>query len=255
VRSSEFRADPDYFTKLVGRESALLHDVGVMVDAGITLLDFGCGAGDLVAAYRDAGVAAFGCDIVLPDPGSERAETQRREGVIRVIPSGTYRLPFEDDTFDVVVSNQVFEHVMDFDVAIGELRRVTRPGGVGFHVFPARYCWREPHAYVPLATIMRSRAWLRIWAGLGIRNEFQAGLSAGEVARTNREYLLRDTNYPTRSAVRSAFVRHFASCSFVEQAYLRHHPAFPRTFGRLSPLMPLAGWLCSTFRARAVLVR
>lgn len=240
---------------IISMESALLRDAGVTVDGEVTLLDFGCGEGKLVATYREAGVTAFGCDIALPEPLSERGETYRREGIIRAIDNENYRLPFADDTFDVVVSNEVFEHVMDYDVAIRELRRVTKPGGVGLHLFPSRYGWRETHTYVPLSTIVRSRPWLRIWAGFGIRNEFQGGMSTGQVARLNREWLLSNTNYLTRPAIRSAFSQHFSSCSFVEQAYLQHHPGFSRTFGRLSPLMPLAGWMYSILRCRVVLVQ
>ncbi len=38
-------------------------------------------------------------------------------------------LPFEDDSFDVVICNHVLEHVPDDRRAMAELARVTRPGG------------------------------------------------------------------------------------------------------------------------------
>ena len=40
------------------------------------------------------------------------------------------RLPFDDDAFDAVVSNQVIEHLADTDAFVAEIRRVLRPGGV-----------------------------------------------------------------------------------------------------------------------------
>ena len=40
------------------------------------------------------------------------------------------RLPFEDGTFDAVVSNQVIEHVFDTDHFVAESHRVLKPGGL-----------------------------------------------------------------------------------------------------------------------------
>jgi ubiquinone/menaquinone biosynthesis C-methylase UbiE len=39
------------------------------------------------------------------------------------------KLPFPDESFNVAVSTQVFEYVADVDAALGEVRRVLRPGG------------------------------------------------------------------------------------------------------------------------------
>lgn len=38
-------------------------------------------------------------------------------------------LPFEDDTFDVVVANHMLYHVPDIHTALGEVRRLLKPGG------------------------------------------------------------------------------------------------------------------------------
>ena len=48
------------------------------------------------------------------------------EGIVRDMPDG--RIPFDDDTFDVVVSNQVFEHVPDLAAVLEEIHRVLRSG-------------------------------------------------------------------------------------------------------------------------------
>jgi ubiquinone/menaquinone biosynthesis C-methylase UbiE len=39
------------------------------------------------------------------------------------------RLPFADQVFDVVLATEVFEHVVDLDGVLAELKRVLRPGG------------------------------------------------------------------------------------------------------------------------------
>lgn len=44
-------------------------------------------------------------------------------------------MPFEDHTFDIVISNAVLEHVLNMAAFVRELQRVTRPGGIGYHVY------------------------------------------------------------------------------------------------------------------------
>ena len=39
-------------------------------------------------------------------------------------------MPFADGTFDLVLCNHVLEHIEDDQVAIKELARVLRPGGI-----------------------------------------------------------------------------------------------------------------------------
>jgi SAM-dependent methyltransferase len=99
------------------------------------------------------------------------------------------KLPFEDSGIDVIINDQVFEHVLNYPQAIEELCRVMRVGGVFLHIFPSRYRVIEPHIYVPLASIFRPRWWLWLWALLGVRNEFQHGLPAREVVEKNAHFL------------------------------------------------------------------
>lgn len=58
------------------------------------------------------------------------------------------RLPFADESFDVVLSNHVIEHVGD-ELAqrahLAELHRVLRPDGVGYLAVPNRWMLVEPH--------------------------------------------------------------------------------------------------------------
>jgi SAM-dependent methyltransferase len=66
-------------------------------------------------------------------------------------------IPFPAGSFDLVVSNQVLEHVRDLDLLLRESARVLAPGGVSVHVFPAREIWLEPHVGLPL--VHRCRDW------------------------------------------------------------------------------------------------
>lgn len=118
----------------------------------LRVLDFGCGRGEVVGVLRDQGVDAYGADIIYS--GSyfrEQTEGELfQEGRMRVIDDDG-RLPFEEDFFDLVISNQVLEHVEDLETATREMHRVLRPAGIAYHHFPSREVLREGHIGIPLA--------------------------------------------------------------------------------------------------------
>ena len=48
---------------------------------------------------------------------------------------------FSDNSFDLVYSSNVLEHVKGIDLCLGEIHRVLRPSGVGIHSMPSRH-WK-----------------------------------------------------------------------------------------------------------------
>ena len=54
-------------------------------------------------------------------------------------------IPFADETFDAVLSNAVLEHVMDLEAFFREVRRVTRPGGISYHLYHNYYSFSGGH--------------------------------------------------------------------------------------------------------------
>lgn len=69
------------------------------------------------------------------------------------------RLPFDDNSFDLIISEQVFEHLIDQVGLLRELYPIMRPVGHALHGFPARYCLIEPHMYVPIGGPMGHLWW------------------------------------------------------------------------------------------------
>lgn len=116
-------------------------------------LDVGCGTG--VLAER---LAAAGFDMAGVDPSAGMLEilSRRAPGVRAQVGSGT-ELPFDDASFDLVMSVAVMHHVAD-PVAVrqvlGEMVRVVRPGGRVLHWDhnPRNPYWGRLMAKVPQDT-------------------------------------------------------------------------------------------------------
>jgi SAM-dependent methyltransferase len=54
-------------------------------------------------------------------------------------------LPFADESFDVICSNAVLEHVSDLPTLAREMRRVTKEGGIGYHLWHNYYSLSGGH--------------------------------------------------------------------------------------------------------------
>lgn len=228
----------------------MLADLGFTIQPNMKVLDFGAGEGELVAFARAQGFDAYGCDLYDREYSytldrDRTAIALRDEGRLR--PIGTpYQLPFEDSSIDVVISDQVFEHVLNYPQAIEELHRVMRVGGVFLHAFPSRYQLIEPHIFVPLSSIFRPRWWLWLWALLGVRNQFQHGLSAREVIEKNAHFLKCGTNYLSFRKLKQEFAKCFSQVDFVERVFLPYSNR-PRALAKVPFGAALYGLLCSRF--------
>jgi SAM-dependent methyltransferase len=109
--------------------------------AGARVLDDGCGIGQYVGHLSELAREVYGLDYER-----ERVmEAVRRLGNPRVLCAAGEHLPFPDGTFDVVLSNEVIEHVKDDRAAMAEMVRVLRPGGRAVIFCPNRWYPVEQH--------------------------------------------------------------------------------------------------------------
>jgi SAM-dependent methyltransferase len=203
-------------------QQAILRDAGASLDPGRRVLDIGCGNGALVKAWLDAGHDAYGCDFRFKE--GPHAQDLAGQGRIRLVEQQPYRLPFDDASFDILVTNQVMEHVRDYPATIREMRRVVKPGGVTLHMFPSRWRPIESHVRVPLSSVWRNMAWLSLWALLGVRTPGQSGMTRRQVAQSNRTYLQDSTNYLSGRAIRAYFKSCFSDVRHAKALFLRNTP-------------------------------
>jgi SAM-dependent methyltransferase len=124
----------------------------VLASGARRVLDYGCGNGEVVAELRRRGVDCYGTDVFYEGGrfGTPDLDQLVADGSIRRYEESD-PTPFPDRTFDLIISNQVFEHVADLDAAVAELDRILAGDGVMYHHFPSREVLREGHIGIPLA--------------------------------------------------------------------------------------------------------
>jgi SAM-dependent methyltransferase len=97
------------------------------VARGDRVIDVGCGSGALANVLADLVGAENVAGVDPSEPFVAEARVRVPEADLRVGPAES--LPFDDETFDVALSQLVFAFVEDPARAVSEMRRVTRPGG------------------------------------------------------------------------------------------------------------------------------
>ncbi len=96
--------------------------VAAALPPSASLLDVGCGRGSLAAQAIRAAKRSFGVDLA--------AEDLRHNRVVELpILATAYQLPFRAESFDVIASQWVVEHLPEPERAFREMARVLRPNG------------------------------------------------------------------------------------------------------------------------------
>ncbi len=108
----------------------------------LKILEVGTGSGGIAhyfGTHRELACEVTSVDVVDTRNVKDGYEFKKVEGV---------RLPFEDNRFDVVITNHVIEHVGEMEAQyehLTELHRVLSPGGIGYLAIPNRWMPVEPH--------------------------------------------------------------------------------------------------------------
>lgn len=195
------------------------------LDKAIRVLDYGCGAGQIVNALRARDINAFGCDLFYEggDYSDSIPSGLLDRGIIRRMDGN--RIPFDSALFDVVINNQVMEHVENLDLVLAEIQRVLRPGGAVMSLFPDRGVWREGHCGIPFLHWFPKRGRIRVYYAAALRT-LGLGYHKGnkDVMAWSRDFCtwLDDwTHYRTAQEIGSSYRKYFCDIAHVEEDWLQ----------------------------------
>jgi SAM-dependent methyltransferase len=154
------------------------HDDAIRASiAGKVVLDYGCGDGASSAKLLALGARhVYGLDL-----GEAAITKARARGLANAtfVVGDAHRLPWPDQTFDVVVGRAILHH-LDLATATRELVRALRPGGKLFFV--------EPLYHNPLAALFRLLT-------PGARTQDEKPLTRADVLRMERHFETSDHGY------------------------------------------------------------
>lgn len=191
------------------------------------VLDYGCGQGTVVNMLRNQGVDCYGCDAFVQIGKAPRDYLLNKGwfgSAILDMPDG--KIPFAAESFDMVVNNQVMEHVENMELTLAELHRVLKPAGVLLSVFPDKSVWREGHCGVaflhwfPKHSISRFY-YAAFWRALGFGYHKEKLGSIGAWARNRCQYLDEQTFYRTLPEIHRLFGKYFRNLKHWEASYVR----------------------------------
>ena len=207
----------------------------------LRLLDAGCGDGRLIAYLQenlpilqpDVSIEIHGFDVA--DHGVQHNDffDHTLENLNQCLPcihwnerlqlinQGT-TWPYANGFFDIILSNQVLEHVDAPDHFFGQMYRTMRQGGIAIHLFPLKHYIYEGHLHLPLVHRIANYDLLRTYIHLLSRlhlGKFPAhrrgtDISLADYVQKHADYMHHLTHYLSQRQVLALGKRHHLRPSF-----------------------------------------
>ena len=196
--SHESRVEAQFGERAAAYLTSGVHARGEDLEALVSLvgerrhrraLDLGCGAG-----HASFAVAPFAAEVVALDLSPEmldvvaRTATERGLANVTTRKGTTDRLPFDDESFDCVISRYSAHHWPDLDRALREAVRVLAPGGLLAIVDSVSPGLPLLDTHLQAIELLRDTSHVRSYA----RAEWEAALArAGLIPGTLRAFKIR----------------------------------------------------------------
>mgnify|MGYP000492397377 CR=1 FL=1 len=138
---------------------------------GLRVLDFGCGDGGFAAAFAEAGAEVTALDY--NDDRIERLTALMDDLGLKVefIADRNYGATLASGRFDVIICNDVIEHVDEPQAMVAAQARLLAPDGLLYLVSPSRFSlrnlWSDPH-YQLFGVSLMGRKW-GTWYTVSVR--------------------------------------------------------------------------------------
>ena len=132
---------------------------------GARVLDVGCGDAGAIIAFAEHGATCAGIECF--EESLSRGKIRAADHGVNVdLQKGVAEsIPYPDGSFDLVMLDNVLEHVTDRPLTLREVRRVLKPGGLLYMVTPKPFAlyslWNDPHYDLAGLVLMPRR--MQIW--------------------------------------------------------------------------------------------
>ena len=110
------------------------------IKKNLRILDWGCGKGDLVKFLNNNGYDCYGLEVVDNKKAKDQLELYENE----LLKDKIFYIKHDNMTrllnfFDIVITNQVLEHMSNKIDFKNELKRILKTGGFSYNILPAKF--------------------------------------------------------------------------------------------------------------------
>ena len=121
--------DDEYFENRYGMQKIynLIQQQG---NNKLRILDIGCGNCKLLEKLKGLGHDVYGIDL------SALRVLKNRQKLKNIVFAYAEDIPFEDDFFDIVIAQEVLEHVFNLESSLSEIKRILKPDGISYIQVP-----------------------------------------------------------------------------------------------------------------------
>ncbi len=155
-----FSRGKDVLKDLAGRTQKFKKILEVLKDfhpdtKSLNCLDIGCSSGIITSFLGHHFSMVTGIDI--DEEAIQHAHTHQSSLPVQFLVGDSMVLPFQDNTIDVIVCNQIYEHVPDARLMMEEIYRVLKEKGFCYFAAGNKYMVIEGHYHLPFLSWLPKR--------------------------------------------------------------------------------------------------
>ncbi len=141
-----------------------------IICSGLSVLDLGSGEGGTSFIFSERNnLTAYEINL------SRFISQKNNNGDFNKVNGDAVKLPFKENSFDLIIMQDVIEHLYDINDAINEIYRALKPGGFIYISTPNKYSvfnlFSDPHWGLPVISILKRKNIKKFFLKYFRRNE------------------------------------------------------------------------------------